>query len=123
MATAFLWSPRSTFSFTVRYGRFGKRDERTRKVTSFAQASAFPDGSVDPHDILRIKGVSAVQEYIVNEIQEVYRMQGVKINDKHIEVIARQMLHKVRITDSGDTRFPGRGSDRSREVRGRRTTR
>jgi DNA-directed RNA polymerase subunit beta' len=63
------------------------------------------DGSIDPHDILRIKGVSAVQEYIVNEIQEVYRMQGQKINDKHIEVIARQMLHKVRITDSGDTRF------------------
>jgi len=63
------------------------------------------DGSVDPHDILRIKGVSAVQEYIVNEIQEVYRMQGVAINDKHIEVIARQMLHKVRILDSGDTRF------------------
>jgi DNA-directed RNA polymerase subunit beta' len=63
------------------------------------------DGSVDPHDILRIKGVSEVQAYIVNEIQEVYRMQGVKINDKHIEVIARQMLHKVRIIDSGDTRF------------------
>ncbi|MEO5931095.1 MAG: DNA-directed RNA polymerase subunit beta' [Candidatus Kapaibacterium sp.] len=63
------------------------------------------DGSIDPHDILRIKGVSAVQEYIVNEIQEVYRMQGVAINDKHIEVIARQMLHKVRIIDSGDTRF------------------
>ncbi len=63
------------------------------------------DGSIDPHDILRIKGVSAVQEYIVNEIQEVYRMQGQPINDKHIEVIARQMLHKVRIIDSGDTRF------------------
>jgi DNA-directed RNA polymerase subunit beta' len=63
------------------------------------------DGSIDPHDILRIKGVGAVQEYIVNEIQEVYRMQGVKINDKHIEVIARQMLQKVRIIDPGDTRF------------------
>ncbi len=63
------------------------------------------DGAIDPHDILRIKGVSAVQEYIVNEIQEVYRMQGVTINDKHIEVIARQMLHKVRIIDPGDTRF------------------
>ncbi|HVZ41103.1 MAG TPA: DNA-directed RNA polymerase subunit beta' [Candidatus Kapabacteria bacterium] len=63
------------------------------------------DGSIDPHDILRIKGVNAVQEYIVNEIQEVYRMQGQPINDKHIEVIARQMLHKVRVIDSGDTRF------------------
>ena len=63
------------------------------------------DGAVDPHDILRIKGVGAVQEYLVNEIQEVYRMQGVKINDKHIEVIVRQMMQKVHIMDSGDTRF------------------
>ncbi len=63
------------------------------------------DGAVDPHDILRIKGVNAVQEYLVNEIQEVYRMQGVKINDKHIEVIVRQMMQKVLIVDSGDTRF------------------
>jgi DNA-directed RNA polymerase subunit beta' len=63
------------------------------------------DGSIDPHDILRIKGVGAVQEYIVNEIQEVYRMQGQPINDKHVEVIVRQMLHKVRVIDSGDTRF------------------
>jgi DNA-directed RNA polymerase subunit beta' len=63
------------------------------------------DGSIDPHDILRIKGVGAVQEYLVNEIQEVYRMQGVKINDKHIEIIVRQMMQKVHILDSGDTRF------------------
>ncbi|MBI3193132.1 MAG: DNA-directed RNA polymerase subunit beta', partial [Ignavibacteriae bacterium] len=63
------------------------------------------DGSIDPHDILRIKGVSAVQEYLVNEIQEVYRMQGVKINDKHIEVIVRQMMQKVHILDPGDTHF------------------
>ena len=63
------------------------------------------DGSINPHDILRIKGASAVQEYLVNEIQEVYRMQGVKINDKHIEVIVRQMLQKVRITDPGDSTF------------------
>ena len=63
------------------------------------------DGAIDPHDILRIKGTSAVQEYLVNEIQEVYRMQGVKINDKHIETIVRQMMQKVRISDSGDTRF------------------
>ena len=64
---------------------------------------ALSSGSVDPHDILRIKGVADVQAYLVNEIQEVYRMQGVKINDKHIEVIVRQMLQKVRIVDSGDT--------------------
>jgi len=63
------------------------------------------EGSINPHDILRIKGANAVQEYLVNEIQEVYRMQGVKINDKHIEVIVRQMLQKVRIVDSGDSTF------------------
>jgi DNA-directed RNA polymerase subunit beta' len=63
------------------------------------------DGAIDPHDILLIKGTSAVQEYLVNEIQEVYRMQGVKINDKHIEIIVRQMMQKVRVTDPGDTHF------------------
>lgn len=63
------------------------------------------EGSINPHDILRIKGPNAVQEYLVNEIQEVYRMQGVKINDKHIEVIVRQMLQKLKITDSGDSQF------------------
>ncbi len=63
------------------------------------------DGAIDPHDILRIKGVGAVQEYLVNEIQEVYRIQGVKINDKHIETIVRQMMQKVRVVDSGDTKF------------------
>ncbi len=63
------------------------------------------EGSIDPHDILRIMGVNAVQEYLVNEIQEVYRLQGVKINDKHIEVIVRQMLQKVRIDSPGDTSF------------------
>ncbi len=63
------------------------------------------EGPIDPHDILRIKGPNAVQEYLVNEIQEVYRLQGVKINDKHIEVIVRQMLQKVRVEDVGDTNF------------------
>jgi DNA-directed RNA polymerase subunit beta' len=62
-------------------------------------------GAFDPVDILKIKGVSEVQEYLVNEIQEVYRIQGVKINDKHIEVIVRQMLQKVKVTSSGDTTF------------------
>ena len=63
------------------------------------------EGPVNPHDILRIKGPRAVQEYLLNEVQEVYRLQGVKINDKHIGVIVRQMLQKVRILDSGDTQF------------------
>ncbi len=63
------------------------------------------DGPVNPHDILAIKGTSAVQEYLVNEIQDVYRLQGVKINDKHIEVIVRQMLQKIKIVFPGDTRF------------------
>lgn len=62
-------------------------------------------GSIDPHDILRIKGTTAVQEYLVNEIQEVYRMQGVKINDKHVEIIVRNMMHKERIIDPGDTKY------------------
>ncbi|MBU2950156.1 DNA-directed RNA polymerase subunit beta' [Tamlana agarivorans] len=63
------------------------------------------DGSITPNDILNIKGPSAVQQYLVNEVQEVYRLQGVKINDKHFEVVVRQMMRKVRIIDSGDTIF------------------
>ena len=61
------------------------------------------DGNPAPHDILRIKGVEALAAYLVNEIQDVYRLQGVKINDKHIEVIVRQMLQKVEIDDGGET--------------------
>jgi DNA-directed RNA polymerase subunit beta' len=63
------------------------------------------EGPVNPHDILRVKGPRAVQEYLLNEIQEVYRLQGVRINDKHIGVIVRQMLQKVRITEPGDTEY------------------
>jgi DNA-directed RNA polymerase subunit beta' len=63
------------------------------------------EGPVNPHDILRIKGPRAVQEYLLNEVQEVYRLQGVKINDKHIGVIVRQMLQKVRVVDPGNTEF------------------
>jgi DNA-directed RNA polymerase subunit beta' len=63
------------------------------------------DGNPVPHDILAVMGVAALADYLINEIQEVYRLQGVKINDKHIEVIARQMLQKVEITDPGDTTF------------------
>ena len=63
------------------------------------------DGSITPNDILNIKGPSAVQQYLVNEVQEVYRLQGVKINDKHFEVVVRQMMRKVKIIDTGDTLF------------------
>jgi len=63
------------------------------------------DGPADPHDILRLKGVEELARYISNEVQDVYRLQGVKINDKHIEVIVRQMLRRVSIVDPGETRF------------------
>ena len=63
------------------------------------------DGTPVPHDILHILGVEALADYLTNEIQEVYRLQGVKINDKHIEVIVRQMLQKVEVTDAGDSTF------------------
>ena len=63
------------------------------------------DGAITPNDIHNIKGPSAVQQYLVNEVQEVYRLQGVKINDKHFEVLIRQMMQKVQIQDSGDTTF------------------
>jgi DNA-directed RNA polymerase subunit beta' len=63
------------------------------------------EGSVDPHDVLRVKGWLAVQEFLTNQIQAVYRLQKVKINDKHISVIVRQMLRKVKIIDAGDSNF------------------
>src|SRR5687767_15698112 len=63
------------------------------------------DGSSNPHDILRVLGEKALAKYLVDEVQEVYRLQGVTINDKHIETIVRQMLRKVRITEPGDTVF------------------
>jgi len=73
------------------------------------------DGAPAPHDILRLRGVSELAKYIVNEVQDVYRLQGVKINDKHIEVIVRQMLRKVEVSDGGDTRFlKGEQVERSR---------
>ena len=69
---------------------------------------ALTEGSVNPHDILRIKGIRGVQDYMIQEVQRVYRLQGVDINDKHIEVIVRQMLKRVRVEDAGDTDFmPG----------------
>ena len=69
---------------------------------------ALTEGSINPHDILKIKGVRAVQDYMLQEVQRVYRLQGVEINDKHIEMIVRQMLKKVRVEDNGDSDFlPG----------------
>jgi len=72
------------------------------------------DGPADPHDILRLQGVEALARYIINEVQDVYRLQGVKINDKHIEVVVRQMLRRVNVADAGDSRFiPGEQVERS----------
>ncbi|HXF46716.1 MAG TPA: DNA-directed RNA polymerase subunit beta', partial [Burkholderiaceae bacterium] len=72
------------------------------------------DGPADPHDILRLLGIEALARYIVDEVQDVYRLQGVKINDKHIEVIVRQMLRRVQVVDAGDTPFiPGEQVERS----------
>ena len=69
----------------------------------FALATRLMDGSSNPHDILKIKGEKELAKYLVDEVQEVYRLQGVKINDKHIETIVRQMVRKVRIVDPGDS--------------------
>jgi DNA-directed RNA polymerase subunit beta' len=74
------------------------------------------DGVITPSDILAIKGPTAVQEYIVNEVQDVYRLQGVKINDKHFEIIVRQMMRKVQINDPGDTTLLGAGDSRQAGV-------
>ncbi|MCG3145268.1 MAG: DNA-directed RNA polymerase subunit beta' [Gammaproteobacteria bacterium] len=81
-----------------------------RNVTVFEgehveKGEVIVDGAPDPHDILRLKGIHALSNYIVNEVQDVYRLQGVKINDKHIEIIVRQMLRKVEITEPGGTIF------------------
>jgi DNA-directed RNA polymerase subunit beta' len=70
-----------------------------------AKGEIISDGPLNPHDILRLKGISALASYLVNEIQDVYRLQGVKINDKHIETITRQMLKRVEITEAGDSAF------------------
>ena len=78
---------------------------RVREGDFIRAGEPLMDGSVNPHDILNVLGEKALAKYLVEEIQEVYRLQGVRINDKHIETIVRQMLRRVRIKDSGDTRF------------------
>ena len=87
--------------YTIPYGRHLRVQEGDRVVAG----ERLSEGSVIPHDILAILGIQKVQEYLVDEIQQVYRLQGVKINDKHIETIVRQMLQKVQVTDPGDTNF------------------
>ena len=75
------------------------------KMIGWTRGDRLTDGFLDPHDILKIKGEEEVQSYLVNEVQDVYRSQGEHINDKHIEVIVRQMLNKVKILSAGDTEF------------------
>lgn len=93
-----------------------------RHVTVFEgenveKGETIADGPPDPHDILRLLGVNALANYIVNEVQDVYRLQGVKINDKHIEIIVRQMLRKILVTDAGDTKLlKGEQVEKSRLV-------
>jgi DNA-directed RNA polymerase subunit beta' len=81
------------------------RHLRVHEADVVTAGDRLTEGPLNPFDILSIKGVNAAQEYLVNEIQEVYRLQGVRINDKHIEVIVRQMLQKVLVDDPGDTKF------------------
>ena len=87
--------------YLVPYGKHLRVHEGDRVVAG----ERLSEGSINPHDILRVQGVHMVQEYLVNEIQDVYRLQAVEINDKHIEVIVKQMLQKVRVMDQGDTNF------------------
>jgi DNA-directed RNA polymerase subunit beta' len=87
--------------YLIARGRYISVQEGDRVVAG----QALMDGSSNPHDILTIKGEKELASYLVDQVQEVYRLQGVKINDKHIEIIVRQMLRKVRVTDSGDTSF------------------
>ncbi|MDZ4910529.1 peptidoglycan DD-metalloendopeptidase family protein, partial [Clostridium perfringens] len=76
---------------------------RVKQGQMVKAGDALTQGSINPHDIVRVKGIGGVQEYIVKEVQRVYRLQGVDVNDKHIEVIVRQMLSKVKVEDPGDT--------------------
>ena len=91
----------STKEYQIPYGVKLKVDERS--VTEVEPGTVLTEGSVNPHDILKTRGVKGVQEYITMEVQSTYRSQGVEINDKHIEVIVRQMLKKVKVEDVGDT--------------------
>ena len=90
--------------YTIPYGSRMKVQEGERVVAG----QELTEGSINPHDLLRVKGVLGVQTYLLNEVQKVYRLQGVDINDKHIEVMVRQMLRKIKVEESGDTNLlPG----------------
>jgi DNA-directed RNA polymerase subunit beta' len=78
---------------------------RVREGDHVEAGEKLTDGPLDPHDILRVRGTESVEGYLLNEIQEVYRLQGVKINDKHIGIVVRQMLGKARVENAGDTQF------------------
>ena len=88
-----------TVSYPISYGSRIKVEEGQ----IIEPGDELTEGSVNPHDILKIKGVTAVQNYLIQEVQRVYRLQGVDINDRHVEVIVRQMMRKVRVEDPGDT--------------------
>ncbi len=91
----------NTATYLIPYGsRIKVREDQV-----LVAGDELTEGSVNPHDILAIKGYTAVQDYLIQEVQRVYRLQGVDINDKHIEVIVRQMMHKVKVEDAGDTDF------------------
>ena len=91
----------NTKSYLIPYG--SKLKAHLQNGDIIEAGDELTEGSVNPHDILRIKGVRAVQDYMIREVQKVYRLQGVEINDKHIEVIVRQMLKKIRVEDAGDS--------------------
>ncbi|MDR1754956.1 MAG: DNA-directed RNA polymerase subunit beta' [Eubacterium sp.] len=87
---------------------------RVAENSEVTEGDALTEGSINPHDVLQVKGEQAVQNYIISEVQKVYRLQGVDINDKHIEVIVRQMMRKVRVEDSGDSYLlPGSAVDKN----------
>ncbi len=95
-------------TYLIPYGSRIKNQDKLVEGTMVEAGDELTEGSVNPHDLLRIKGVRAVQDYILREVQRVYRLQGVDIADKHVEVIVRQMLKKIRIDTAGDTEYlPG----------------
>ncbi len=92
-------------TYLIPYGSRIMKDILDRNKTSVVAGEELTEGSVSPHDLLRIKGVRAVQDYMLREVQRVYRLQGVDIADKHIEILVRQMLKKVRVEEPGDSEF------------------
>ncbi len=97
-----------TKTYLIPYGSRIRNQEQLSEGKMIEAGEALTEGSINPHDLLRIKGLRAVQDYMIREVQRVYRLQGVEINDKHIEVIVHQMLKKIQVDDAGDSSFiPG----------------